>query len=130
SAVNAVATRVRLTPAQIANGSVELLNEVSRSKITGEEERYSHTDLVDFEANVRGADAAFVAVEPLLPKSFAATITARFAGVERALGRYRTHDAFVRYTELHDSDTRLLSQAVDALAEPLSGVGERVVRRR
>src|SRR5262249_22191359 len=43
---------VPLEPAQIANGSVELLNEVSASKITGEEDRYSHTDLSDFAANV------------------------------------------------------------------------------
>ena len=51
---------------QIANGANELLGEVSASKITGEEERYSHIDLVDFEANVEGAEAAFEAVEPLL----------------------------------------------------------------
>src|SRR5262249_35829600 len=30
---------------QLANGAVELLNEVANSKITGEEDRYSHTDL-------------------------------------------------------------------------------------
>ena len=41
-------------PAQLANGAVELLNEVAGSKITGEEDRYSHTDLSDFEANVAG----------------------------------------------------------------------------
>ncbi len=38
---------VRLEPATIANGAVELLNEVTTSKISGEEERYSHIDLVD-----------------------------------------------------------------------------------
>ncbi|HEX3323810.1 MAG TPA: iron uptake system protein EfeO, partial [Solirubrobacterales bacterium] len=59
---------VRLQAAQIANGANELLGEVSASKITGEKERYSHIDLVDFEANVEGAEAAFDAVEPLLPK--------------------------------------------------------------
>ena len=45
---------VNLQAVQIANGANELLGEVSASKITGEEERYSHTDLVDFEANVEG----------------------------------------------------------------------------
>ena len=44
-----------LQPAQVANGSVDLLGEVAKSKVTGEEERYSHTDLGDFEANVDGA---------------------------------------------------------------------------
>ncbi len=40
---------IQLQPAQLANGAVELMNEVSNSKITGEEDRYSHTDLSDFE---------------------------------------------------------------------------------
>ena len=38
-----------------SDGSVELLNEVSAGKITGEEERYSHTDLYDIQANVEGS---------------------------------------------------------------------------
>ena len=57
---------VELQAVQIANGANELLGEVSASKITGEEERYSHIDLVDFEANVEGAEAAFASLEPLL----------------------------------------------------------------
>ena len=39
---------VELEPAQVGNGANELLDEVSKSKITGEEERYSHIDLLDF----------------------------------------------------------------------------------
>jgi len=58
---------VKLEPAAIANGAVELLNEVSTSKITGEEERYSHIDLVDLVGNVDGAKNAFQSVEKLLP---------------------------------------------------------------
>jgi iron uptake system component EfeO len=57
---------VNLEAVQIATGANDLLAEVSGSKITGEEERYSHTDLVDFEANVEGSLAAFEAVKPLL----------------------------------------------------------------
>ena len=39
----------------MVQGSVDLLNEVSTSKITGEEEIFSHTDLYDFKANIEGA---------------------------------------------------------------------------
>jgi iron uptake system component EfeO len=46
---------LELDASQIANGAIELLGEVSRSKITGEEERYSRTDLVDVKANLDGA---------------------------------------------------------------------------
>ena len=80
---------VELEPAQIANGAVELLGEVSKSKITGEEERYSHIDLVDFEANVEGAKAAYQSRPrpgrwPRRP-ALAQEIDDRFADVESAL---------------------------------------------
>jgi iron uptake system component EfeO len=117
---------IELEPAQIANGAVELLGEVSKSKITGEEERYSHLDLVDFEANVAGARAAFAAVSKIVSASrpeLAKWIGGRFDDVEAALTPYRSGDSFVPYTALTKADTRLLSQAIDALAEPLSEVG-------
>jgi iron uptake system component EfeO len=121
---------VELQPGSIANGAVELLNEVSASKITGEEERYSHTDLVDFEANVQGAQAAFDAVKPILEQKnpkLAADVEAKFAAVMTALEPYRSGAGFVAYTDLTQSDTKTLAQAIDALAEPLSQVGKQVV---
>ncbi len=121
---------VELQPAGIANGAVELLNEVSSSKITGEEERYSHTDLDDFQANVEGSQAAFDAVKPLLSAKNAtlvSTIDARFAAVLAALAPYRQGATFTSYTSLTKNDTKSLAQAVDALAEPLSKVSKRVV---
>jgi len=121
---------VELEPAQIANGAVELLGEVSKSKITGEEERYSHTDLDDFKANVEGARAAFDAVRPLVAAKRAALanrIDARFAVVDRALAPHRDGEQFASYTTLEEPDTRVLSRAIDALAEPLSSVGGIVV---
>ncbi len=49
-------------------GSVDLLNEVATSKITGEEEIYSHTDLYDFKANVEGAQKIYDLFKPILEK--------------------------------------------------------------
>jgi iron uptake system component EfeO len=121
---------VELQAVQIANGANELLGEVSASKITGEEERYSHIDLVDFEANVEGAEAAFEAVEPLLsdkdPK-LAKEIEAQFDTVYASLKPYRRGDGFVSYTELTQADTRKLAQGIDALAELLSEVPAQIV---
>ncbi|HEX3172882.1 MAG TPA: iron uptake system protein EfeO [Solirubrobacterales bacterium] len=116
---------VDLQAVQIANGANELLGEVSASKITGEEERYSHIDLVDFEANVEGAEAAFDAVEPLLSAKdpqLAEDIAAHFADLYAALEPYRRGSGFVPYTELTKTDTRKLAQEIDALAELLSQV--------
>jgi iron uptake system component EfeO len=116
---------VQLQAVQIANGANELLGEVSASKITGEEERYSHVDLVDFEANVEGAEAAFEAVKPLLDASdpdLSGEIEADFKMVFNSLQPYRTGNGFVPYTELTKADTRKLAVAIDTLAEKLSQV--------
>jgi iron uptake system component EfeO len=116
---------VELQAVQIANGANELLGEVSASKITGEEERYSHIDLVDFEANVEGSEAAFEAVEPLLSKRdprLAKEIEADFTKVYAALVPYETADGFVSYEDLTKVDTRRLARSIDTLAEKLSQV--------
>lgn len=116
---------VELDAVEIANGANELLAEVSGSKITGEEERYSHIDLVDFEANVEGSLAAFESAKPLLDPidaDLAGEIEADFKMVFNSLQPYRTEDGFVSYTELRNSDTRTLATGIDTLAEKLSRV--------
>jgi len=121
---------VELQAVQIANGANELLGEVSASKITGEEERYSHTDLVDFEANVEGSEAAFEAVKPLVEAKdprLVKEIEAGFADVYASLEPYRKGDGFVLYTGLSKADTRQLAQKIDALAEELSQVPALIV---
>jgi iron uptake system component EfeO len=112
---------VELEPEQIANGANELLAEVSATKITGEEERYSHVDLVDFEANVEGSEAAFEAVKPLLDDAdLSGEIESDFKAVFNSLQPYRTDDGFVPYTELTEADTKKLAVGIDTLAEKLS----------
>lgn len=121
---------IDLQAVQIANGANELLGEVSASKMTGEEERYSHIDLVDFEANVEGAEAAFEAVEPLLSEDdpkLAKEIEASFEDVYASLEPHRQGAGFVPYTELTKANTRKLAQEIDALAEELSRVPAQIV---
>jgi iron uptake system component EfeO len=116
-------------PAQLANGATELLNEVASHKITGEEDRYSHTDLSDFAANVAGAKKAFDLLVPALEKldpQLAGTITRRFADVQDALRPYQRDGGFVDYSTVGDDQRRILTQKVDALAEPLSQVAAKV----
>ena len=119
-------------PAQLANGAVELLDEVAHSKITGEEDRYPHTDLSDFQGNLAGARKAFDLLRPALfadgEGKLADTIAARFADVQTGLDRYRrrTPLGFAPYGELTPEDRRALAQKLDALAEPLSTVAAKV----
>jgi iron uptake system component EfeO len=108
---------------QIANGAKELMDEVATGKVTGEEEVWSHTDLYDFQANVDGARKAFEVLEPAVQTKdpqLAETIEERFADLQKLLDRYRSDDGFVSYTELGNAQVRELSDAVNAVAEPLS----------
>jgi iron uptake system component EfeO len=81
-----LAAGLHYQPAELANGAVGLLDEVSKSKVTGEEERYSHFDLLDFQANVEGSEQAFANLQPGLAKidsTLTGTISARFAALIR-----------------------------------------------
>jgi len=108
---------------QVANGSEGLPDEVATGKVTGEEEFWSHTDLWDFQANVDGAEVAFAGVEPLLRTTdaeLADELDGRFADLQVLLDAQRSGDGFVLYTDLEPDELRALSDAVNALSEPLS----------
>ena len=128
--VEALRTKIyglQLEPSDPVVGSIELLNEVSADKITGEEERYSHTDLYSIAANIEGSEAAFRSLEPALEgedPELAAEINDRFTALYDTLEPYREGDGWVPYTELDEGERRELSQSVDALAEPLSRIGQ------
>ncbi len=126
-------TGLKYQPAELANGAVDLLDEVSKTKITGEEERYSHIDMLDFAANVEGAEQAFASLQPGLAKidaSLATEVATNFTALDTLLDKYRsTTDAsgYVLYGSITDADRTALSQALQAVAEPLSTVAGKVV---
>ncbi|WHY87441.1 imelysin family protein [Neobacillus novalis] len=117
---------VEVTPDILITGAVDLLNEVSTSKVTGEEDRYSHTDLYDFAANVQGAEKIYHLLNPALKKKdkeLSNEIQTRFDEVYRLLNQQKNGNGYKLYTELTEAQVKELSQAVDALAEPLSQIG-------
>src|SRR4051795_2826138 len=86
------ADQVTLEPLQLANGAKALLDEIATGKITGEEDRYSHSDLWDFAANLEGSQAAIQALRPYLAEADAdlvAEIDERFAATEAELEQHR-----------------------------------------
>lgn len=118
---------IQLTPLDLANGAKSLLDEVATSKITGEEETFSHTDLWDFQANVDGSQAAINALRPILQKNDAALLTsldAEFKNVDGLLAQQVSGDGFKLYTDLSQDQIKTFASAVDGLSEPLSKVAE------
>ncbi|MFE4673581.1 iron uptake system protein EfeO [Streptomyces sp. NPDC056723] len=123
-----------ITPTSMANGAKELLDEVATGKVTGEEERYSHTDLVDFKANVEGAEKAYDLLKPVAAENDAALtkeLDKQFAALDTLLDKYRkdkTSYEFTSYDKVGKADRKELSDAVNALAEPLSKLAAVVVK--
>jgi iron uptake system component EfeO len=128
SNVQEIATQandVTLDPLQLANGAKGLLDEIATGKITGEEDRYSHTDLWDFAANLEGSEAAVQALRPYLEEAdpeLVAEIDERFAATEAELEQYRAGDGWQSYDQLSDEQLRGLSDSITALTESVSQV--------
>jgi iron uptake system component EfeO len=115
---------------EIANGSRGLLDEVATGKITGEEEDWSRTDLWDFQANIEGALVAYEGLRPLLKEKnpdLDSQIAAKFAAVHALLDAQREGDGFKTYDKLTQAEIKELSDAVNALSEPVSKLAAAVV---
>lgn len=118
------------TADQIGNGAKGLLDEVATGKVTGEEEAFSHTDLWDFQANIDGARVAWEGLRPLLARrdpELDSVVARRFAELQALLDKHRAGDGFVTYDVLKPAEVKALSDAVNALSEPLSKVTAAVV---
>lgn len=134
----AVATSARsgqgYQPFEIANGASGLLDEVLKSKITGEEEAYSRIDLLDFQANVEGSLQAFSTLEPALNKidsTLVPTISSKFDALTAVLDAYRDAGAlggWTPYPDLTAADKKKLTDALLAVQEPLSAVSAKITR--
>jgi iron uptake system component EfeO len=110
-------------PEKVVGGAAALMEEVAATKVSGEEDRYSHTDLWDFQGNVDGAQKIFELFRPLIEKdnkAFVDKVVANFATVDKLLGKYKTPDGFQLYDKVTDRDRRAMTGPVNTLAEDLS----------
>ncbi|MGV9421019.1 iron uptake system protein EfeO [Streptomyces sp. NPDC003674] len=126
--------KAEITPSSMANGAKELLDEVATGKVTGEEDRYAHTDLVDFKGNVEGAQKAYELLKPVAAKNdlaLAKELDKQFTALNGVLDKYRSGKdsyEFTSYDKVTGEQRKELSDAVNALAEPLSKLAAAVVK--
>lgn len=116
---------VEPTALTIANGAKALLDEVATGKVTGEEERYSHTDLWDFRGNLQGSQSALETLRPVIAARDAAlqgALDERFGDLNQLLESHRVDGRFVSYEALTGADVKALTVALDALAEEVAKV--------
>jgi iron uptake system component EfeO len=118
--------KIEITPLAMARGASDLIEEVSEGKITGEEDRYSGTDLWDFAANVQGAEKVIELLAPALEQAdpdLLSDIQASFAEVDATLSKYANPDgSYQQFSALTAADTSTLKAALAQLSEQLAEV--------
>ncbi|SDO17495.1 iron uptake system component EfeO [Pseudomonas cichorii] len=111
-------------PEKVVGGAAALLEEVAATKISGEEDRYSHTDLYDFQGNIDGAKKIVDLFRPQIEKqdkAFATKVDKNFATVDKILAKYKTKEGgFETYDKVKENDRKALVGPVNTLAEDLS----------
>ncbi|MGV3487191.1 MAG: iron uptake system protein EfeO [Tuberibacillus sp.] len=120
-------SQIQVQPEQVVAGSMELLNEAAISKITGEEENYSHIDLVDLSANVEGSEAVYHAIIPALEnknKDLAQKLDEQFMKMKDSLNKYKRNGQYVNYTTLTKEQIRELSNELTQLSQLMAQTAE------
>lgn len=113
-----------IKPKDMVGGAAALIEEVAATKISGEEDRYSHTDLWDFKANVDGSQKIVELLRPILEKADPALlgrVDNNFKIINDSLAKYKTADGgFETYDKLTEQDRKTLKTVIAAQAEDLS----------
>ena len=125
---------LEIPPAAVALGASELIQEVSEGKITGEEDRYSKTDLWDFNANVEGSQKVIEVLTPALQSAdpdLLADIQAGFTDLQSGLAPLRKGQGWVLFCQQDDEfpsplcPSPTVTQAqIDQLKGQLGGLSE------
>ena len=117
-----------IEPRIMARGAGELIDEVAQSKLTGEEDRYSGTDLWSVDANLAGAERIVDILRPTLEtldRERLDRIDAAFATVRDIMTRYAEGEGFAPFSTISPEDLTELQAGMAGLSEqlaPLPGV--------
>ena len=109
-------------PGKVVGGAADLIEEVAGTKITGEEDRYSHTDLSDFQANIDGSKKIVDLFRPAIAEKNQAlldTVDENFKKINDILAKYKKGDGFEPYDKLSEEDRKQLKAPINTLAEEL-----------
>ncbi len=113
-----------IEPKNMVGGAADLVEEIAKTKVSGEEDRYSRTDLWDFQANIDGSQKIVDLLRPLLQKANAELlhkIDQQFTAVNQTLKKYaKPEGGFATYDKLTDRDRNDLKATITSLAEDLS----------
>ena len=120
-ALRQVVGRAGFRPGDVATMANDWLTACMVTMVTGNEERWAHTDLDDLATAVGAARTAYTALRTgVRDPGLITTLDARFAAVTAVLDTYRRGQRYADYSTVPDAERRRLATQLDALAEPVS----------
>ncbi|MCT7658581.1 EfeM/EfeO family lipoprotein [Mycobacterium deserti] len=129
---------VEVKPVDVSTGAAELIEEVSEGKITGEEDRYSKTDLWDFDANLQGSQAAVDKLSQALSQTDPALLGKIDAGFDQifdTMRPLRRGDGWVLFCTQNDPypsprcpEVTVDPAMIDKLKAELAGLSENLAQ--
>ncbi len=106
----------------MTQGAGALIDEVAQTKMTGEEDRYSGTDLWSIQANIDGAKKIVDIVRPSLATvdpAYLERLDAAFATIDELTAKYRDGDDFQPFSAITPEDLTAMQAALAGLSEVL-----------
>lgn len=115
-----------LPPEQLVSIVVRNLDNLGDVRATsGEEERYSHSDLNGFAGNLDAARKVLDLLRPLLDKSAAdllPTLDKALAGLDAELNRFKVEEGYARYDSVNAEQRQQIADKAKALAHALDAI--------
>lgn len=115
-----------LPPEQLVSIVVRNLDNLGDVRATsGEEERYSHSDLNGFAGNLDAARKVLDLLRPLLDKSAAdllPTLDNALAGLDAELNRFKVEGGYARYDSVNAEQRQQIADKAKALAHALDAI--------
>lgn len=115
-----------LPPEQLVSIAVRNLNSIAEERAnSGEEERYSHTDLNGFASNLEAARKVVDLLRPLLTKSAAELlpkIDSAVAGLDAELNGFKVNEGYASYDSVSAEQRKQIANKAKALADALDGI--------
>jgi iron uptake system EfeUOB component EfeO/EfeM len=115
-----------LPPEQLVGILVRNLNSLAEVRAgSGEEERYSHSDLNGFAANAQTARKVVDLLRPMLSKSSAdvlANVDQAMSDFDNQLNAYKSADGYVSYDAVTAAQRQQIAAKAKALATALDGI--------
>ncbi|MFC7399892.1 iron uptake system protein EfeO [Chelatococcus sp. GCM10030263] len=116
---------LKVGPPDLADGAAQVAEHLAQDRVTGGENRYAGTDLMDIEANLAGIAKVVALLKPMvapIAPDIANDAEAKLAAAEAVIDGLKKGEAFPAYGTLDEATRKDIAQAFRNLADALNRI--------